>query len=140
MAECTDCCLLQTSDRASSQGGAGIYVVLVYYEYQIEPVAVGKTRKCTNIAYYEYQIALVNMRKTQKCAKPWLITNTKSHLKLLGKHRKVQIVIYYEYQIGPVDVEKTRNHAKMCLDLQMWEIREFGLPPEAKLFDNLVCL
>ena len=78
----------------------------------------------------------MNIRKTQKCAKPWLITNIKSHLKLLGKHRKVQIVIYYEYQIGPVDVEKTRNLAKMWLDLQMWEIREFGykniiLPPDA---------
>ena len=53
------------------------------------------------------------MRKTQKCAKPWLITNTKSHLKLLGKHRKVQIVIYYDYQIGPVDMEIGEN-AKPC--------------------------
>ena len=60
---------------------------MTFYEYQIVNVAVGKREKlCKSDAYYKYQIALVAVWKSHNCTELMRITDTKSCLWPRGYH------------------------------------------------------
>ena len=91
MAECTDCCLLQTSDRASTGSqerrsgnirGPGLLLIsnracssrenVEMYKYCLLRISnracehAENAEMCKTVAYYKYQIALEAVRKTQE--------------------------------------------------------------------------